>query len=615
MAIKKNFGSASIRKPGAYSRSTVDKSGGADLGTNDTIFILGEADRGAPGAQEGIKEYSSSQMGALIAEYGSGPIVDVALAAVNPSKTPGVGGAGNIKVWKTNASTRSTKALVNSSAATLLTLTSRNWGLDTTKISVEVEAGTVSADARIVTLRQGTVEEVLEENPRTVQLTINYTGAGSAATATISGANRDQQTLTTTCTGAGADDLSLALKDYTMKELVGAINATGKYTAVLSDTAKGSVTNASELDPVTAVDIDGVNTSFYREQKELEDLINDNSTLVTAELTANVTGQIAASSEAFLTGGARGASANSDFSTGLTKSLAEDYAVCVPAISRDAADDITDGLTDGSSAYTISSVLAAVSSHMTLRGKIKNRKEAQAICGQYSATKATLYASARATASANVQLAVLDAQVLGVDGSLSWKKPHVYAALCAGIRLGTPVGEPLTHKLLNANAVGHAVNTTTGLSGGDFNPDTDYDEAIDAGILFSEVVNGANRIVVDNTTYGADGSFVWNRGSVVEASYYVAKTLRETAEQVFVGNKVSSGLASSMKEIIKGKLRELLDEEIITASDDAPLGYVEDSFVVEISGNTARVELEFKPVQGLDFVTFDFTLGNITQSA
>jgi hypothetical protein len=161
------------------------------------------------------------------------------------------------------------------------------------------------------------------------------------------------------------------------------------------------------------------------------------------------------------------------------------------------------------------------------------------------------------------------------------------------------------------------LNPTTLLESGDFDPALDVDDAIDNGVLFSEKAGNGNRIVVDNTTYGQDDSFVFNRGSVIEASYHVFKTLRETAESVFVGKKVSNGLADSIKNVIRNKLRELNapDVNIITASSDAPEGFREDTFVVEIDGNTARVSLEFKPVQGLDFVFFDFTLGDIQQSA
>ena len=143
----------------------------------------------------------------------------------------------------------------------------------------------------------------------------------------------------------------------------------------------------------------------------------------------------------------------------------------------------------------------------------------------------------------------------------------------------------------------------------------DFEEAIDAGASFTEQASGGHRIVVDNTTYGKDQSFVFNRGSVIEASFFAAKSIRETAELVFVGRKVSNGAAESIKSVLRSKLLELNQAEIITSSIDAPNGFREDSFVVEITGNTAEVQIHIKPVQGLDFVFITFELGDIRQSA
>ena len=70
MAIKKSFNAASIRKPGAYSKYKVDNSSGSDLASNDTLFIVGESSKGAPGSTSGIVEFQSSRLDALIATYG-----------------------------------------------------------------------------------------------------------------------------------------------------------------------------------------------------------------------------------------------------------------------------------------------------------------------------------------------------------------------------------------------------------------------------------------------------------------------------------------------------------------------------------------------------------------
>jgi hypothetical protein len=265
----------------------------------------------------------------------------------------------------------------------------------------------------------------------------------------------------------------------------------------------------------------------------------------------------------------------------------------------------------------LASVLAALSSHLTLRSSIKNRKEAMGMAGVRKSTKAAAFTSISGIGSELVQACMQDVFVLDETATLTWKHPHIMAALMAGIRLGTDVGEPLTHKFINANGVGHFVSPIDGLEYGDFNEATDVDDAIDSGVLFCETVAGGFRVVVDATSWGSDSSFIFNRGSVVEAAQFVAKTLRETAELVFIGQKVSNGLASSIKSVLRNKMRELNAPEvnILTSSNDAPEGFVEETFVVEVQGNTANVQVEIKPVQGLDFILISFTIGDIQQSA
>lgn len=614
MSIKKQFGNALIRKAGAYSRTKVDNSSGAPLGANTTLFILGESSQGAPGDVEGIQEFAAEQLDQLVAKYGRGPIVDCAMAAVKPSKTPGVGGAGRIQVWKTNSSTQAS-ATFNS----MLIIKDRAWGLRGNDLSVTIATGS-SANQKLITInRLNDTAEVLGENPAKSVITIDYTGDASASTLTIAGASESAKTLTTSLTGQtdGSLNLSIALKNYTIKQLVDYINAQPGYVATLG-TNSLSVNLGTDLDSVTALNIATVKT-LYRLQKELVELF-DASNRCEAELAATpVVGIPSNVSNSFLSGGAQGASVNSDFSTGLSKSLSKLYNVALCAISRDASEDIaaSDAFTDASSTYTVAAVQTAQESHLRLRGQIKARKEAQGFGGTRKSTKSAAFAAISAIASELMQICMEDVLVLDEQANLTWKGPHVQAAMCAGIRLGTSIGEPLTFKYLNCLGKGHFVNPITGLPAGDFNDSLDVDDAIDNGVLFAESANAGFRIVIDNTTYGADQSFVWNRGSVVEAAQYIAKTIRETAENVFVGGKVSNGLAKSIKSVIESKLRELNqpDVNITTASEGAPEGWDPDTFVVNITGNTARVQVKVIPVQGLDFVLIDFTLGDIKQSA
>lgn len=618
MSISRSLGSQSIQRPGAYSQTVVSNNGGVPLLNTGTLFLVGEASSGQPGSIQGYQSFSSAEFSALVAQYVSGPLVDAAKAALIPSSTPSIGSWSNVVVYKTNHTTAAALALDNSSSAALINVSALNWGVLGNGLQVAVAAGTAPTLQSSITVSSTALTESLGQNPALAQIQIQYIGSGSASTATISGASLSAKVLTTACAGATADNLSIALNGLTVQQLVTTILSAkpGKYAVTLTNVLTGTITPATDLDSITAVDIMTAAVSLYRIQQELVTLINTSRQVSAKLATTPVAGNLAVLAASYLTGGTLGSSTNSDFATGINGSLSQTYNIAVPCISQDATADIALGVTDPASTYTIASVAAALNSHLILRGAVKSRKEAQGMYGFRTTTKAAAYTQAQTMNSYLMQQLIQDVLVVdAVSGSLTWKQPHVQAAMAAGIRLGQDVGTPLTHKFLNCSGIGQAVNPTTGLAAGDFDPNTDYDPAITAGVTFAENSGGAFRIVVDNTTYGIDESFVFNRGSVVQAAQYIAQNLRNVAETLFVGNKVSNGIAASMKSALKQELALLLTAQITTGTDQYPLGYDPKTFTVIVDGDTATVNLLVIPTQGLDFVLIQLNLGDIQQSA
>ena len=287
-------------------------------------------------------------------------------------------------------------------------------------------------------------------------------------------------------------------------------------------------------------------------------------------------------------------------------------------INRGVSDDSNGGADGNGITYIIAG--AQLQSHLVERSSVTVRKEAQGFLGAADANWVDTYTDLDSNGinSFLIQAVIQDIRITDSSNTLEWKGPHIMAAMMAGIRLGSTVGEPLTFKFLNANGVGHFINANTGMplaTATQFKPGFDFNEAILNGLTFTEIASGGNRIVVDNTRYAIDESFVFNRGSVIEAAQFVARTSRQILEQIFVGQKVSNGAALSLKNVLRNYLIQLNADNIITSSEDAPFGFVEDTFTVNINGNTAEIQVEVKPVQGLDFIFIDFTLGNITQSA
>lgn len=609
MSIIRPFNGASLRKPGAYSQTSVNLSGGFPLAATGVVAIIGEANGGAPGSSAGVQTYTSEDIAALIAEYQSGPIVDAARALVAPARDRRVpNGASQIKVYKVNPSTRSSLNLRNAAPVNLMLLSSANFGESENLIQVKVAAG-LNASARIITVKKGTVTEVLSENAFDACMAIQYTGADAACTLEVKLVS-GVKTLVLKTGSTPADDLNVQLVNKTMQDVVDIVHNFGgtagaKYSAT-STFAKRSSTSSASLDWVsTATSIKASALTLRKQQQELADIINSESSLITAAVLSQVEGTIATfGTFKFLTGAVKGASANSDFQTGFDALLAHRCNIVVPLISRDASALAADGLTEPASAFTVDAVNLQAVTHCITASNTKNRSERNC----YVSKKASFADAQTAAKDLNHERASMlfqDVEISKADGSLSFEEPWAAACMLAGMQAGMEVGTPATHKGLNCNGIRHA----------DYNTKTQFDLAIDAGLLpLEERDSGGFRVVVHNSTYSNDANFVYNRPSVLAAADYVAYNMRQQLEAIFVGEKARTGSAQAIKNTIVSIMTAFLNSEIIVGDDtNDKLGYKD--LLVTVNGNTAFVDVTITPVQGIDFVLNRITLDDIRQSA
>lgn len=138
MAITVNFDGATLRKPGAYSKTTVNLTGGFPVAPAGIVGIVGEAEAGAPGSAEDIKEnfFGPNDVANVVAKYKEGPIVDAFKLLVAPSNDARVtNGANRVFIYKTNASTQASATLPSSYG----TIKSQNYGKQENLINFTVE--------------------------------------------------------------------------------------------------------------------------------------------------------------------------------------------------------------------------------------------------------------------------------------------------------------------------------------------------------------------------------------------------------------------------------------------------------------------------------------------
>lgn len=454
-------------------------------------------------------------------------------------------------------------------------------------------------------------------------LRLGFKSAANDATAATVAISATSLTLTVTG-GAQAGSNVLTLASYaTISQLVDAINLLPKvsgdgWQAEVSTTAKG-LQNPSVLDRVSATGAlseGGLLPARIKQDASDVRSFFELSTLMSLEEGTNSRcGLPDAQTETALTGGTLGGTLTSDITDALSKFQKIRVNSVVPLFSRDATDDIADGLTDPTSNYTIAGIHQAVKTHLSLMSTTKNRSERQG----YLSLKASYNECKEVSgnlAYERIQLAIQDMKNVDAQGVLKWFQPWAGACLLAGARGGSPVGTPLTFKYFNVSGIRQTAQPMTTPDQNitvDFDPDLQYDDAISNGITFWEKPqSGGFRLVVDNTTYGQDANWLKNRANVLYAADTIAYNFRTQMENIYVGmkNTVSPAEIKSTAESI---LTTFLAQGITVSTPDAKNGFK--SLVVQINGNVVNISVIVKLVEGIDFILSDITLQRAQTSA
>jgi hypothetical protein len=319
--------------------------------------------------------------------------------------------------------------------------------------------------------------------------------------------------------------------------------------------------------------------------------------------------------ETALAGGAKGATLSAEIVEALAKFEKIRVNSVVPLFSRDASDDSADALTESGSTYTIAAIHQAVKTHLSLMSTTKKKSERQgylSIKDTYSACKTV----AMDMASSRVQMAIQDVRQIDGGGTIKWFQPWAGACLLAGARGGSPIGNPLTFKFFNMSGIrqtGQSMSTADADIVVDFDPDTQYDNAIQSGITFWErPQTGGFRLVLDNTTYGKDGNWVYNRAHVQYAADILAFDFRSQLENIYTGVK-NTVSAAEIKSTCESILGTYLAQGITVSTADAKNGFKQ--LVVQVNGNTVNISVVVKLVEGIDFLLADITLQRAQTSA
>ncbi len=461
---------------------------------------------------------------------------------------------------------------------------------------------------RTVLLKKGTtVEDAIPELGGRSVINVKYVGAGTACVMSIQD-SLGNRVLTTTCTGAAADDLSLTLgvtengvlvNKMTIAELVEVINNHAAYEA--SVTYSDGNLPTTDLDFYSAVHIESVALDLHRDIEDTVDQITLLSSLAAATRVSNISGQLAiVSSYVFFTGGSDGVATNANWTAAFEAFKEIRAEIVVPLISKDIG------------SVSIATVNALADAHCNYGWSATGRSPRQAFVSLLG-SKTTLKSAARSLNSGYTSMFGQDVKVFShSQQALVFLDPWAAACIGAGMMAGSDVGEPITFKYANVNDIR--------VRDGSWNPRVEFTEMIDAGCTILEAVDsGGFRFVVGNTTYSTDASFVWNRSSVVEAVGFLYYDLMVNLEAQFTGTKAKTGTAEAIANLIKARMEAYRNVDIIVGDDLNEGNGFKDLRVkiggVGIGGNTAVIDLTVTPVQGVDFILPTIYLADTQQSA
>ena len=605
MAINISFNGATIYKPGAYSKTSIDLGGGFPLSPTGLVAIFGEADAGMPGADEvsiANNVFSPEQLPQIKAKYRSGPIVDACNFLFAPGADGAIpGGAQAVYVYKTNASTQASMNLAGSYG----TVKAREHGVGGNRVTLKIVGSGATRTITLNSKRDLLVESATVGGNEV--LSVERAADVGITAATVEVDDSKVQLV---------DDLGthdFVKSEYaTLADLADAISLVSGWSASVPSGQDGRQ-SPSVLDQIGASSALGSALMIKKDAAEVAEFFA-NSGIALVEEQAKA-GLPSAQAEIALSGGSRGATLAAEITDALSKFEKVRVNAVVPLFSRDASEDVADGATASGSTYTLDGIHQAVKTHLSLMRTVKKKSERQGYLSMkddYVSCKS----KAQELADAGIQLCIQDVRQLDSDGNIKWFQPWAAAAMLAGARGGSPIGQPMTFKYFNMAGIRHtgqAMSTAEQNISLDFDPDLQYDDAIKAGITFWEAPQtGGFRLVVDNTTYGKDGNWVYNRAHVLYAADVLAYDFRNQLESIYVGLK-NTVSAAEIKSTCESILGTYLAQGITVSTEDAKNGFKQ--LVVQINGNTVNISVVVKLVEGIDFVLADITLQRATSVA
>jgi hypothetical protein len=443
-----------------------------------------------------------------------------------------------------------------------------------------------------------------------VAMTVGY--EGTSATLSISSG-----VLTTTVVGGSGSNLSITLSEIpTVGDLAAFINSQVGYSATAVSASKNL--SPTKLDEVSAI---GIAVTGMVEAGRIKKAMNNFKVKVAQSSVLDFEAAAAKGLPAEMTvaqylgvnpldpsdltkKGKKGSTKSADIANCISSLEGIKVNFVIPLFSRNAEDDIADGLTDSASTYTIDAVNALIKSHVLAMSTPKMKRNRIAMLSK-KASYADVKSASSSLSHYRVNMFFQTSSQVNSLGEVVEYQPWHAACIAAGMQ-SAGFNKSLTNKFAN-------VISFKDPSGFDSGNPGDVEDAIDAGLFFMQKETAGNKWVVDQTTYGFDTNFVYNSLQAVYMADVLAIQLSESLEKFAVGQSLADISSAGIVAFISKKMEEFRKLKIIGASDDAPLGYK--NVHVTINGPIAEVKLEAKLATAILFIPIELELSQIQSSA
>jgi len=633
MTLQAAFAGRILTQPGSLSVVDSTALNNPQLGYSGIVAIIGSCLSGQPKVPQLF-----NSPGQLKAALGSGNAYDGARMAFNPSNQLVEGNYVRpqlVYVVRADAATQGYITLDDSLGADSITLTAKDYGVQTNQIGVLVTAPTPNngnTNAVDIAIRYGTSTESFTNIGMTQVFSMTYTGAGvntaadvliSSTACTVGGVPAPG--IKVTITGADSADSFEApfsvyptLKDFREK----AVSVSAHYTVApyVSNEATYQLVN---MDYSTTSILVGTNIKFYDVLNQLVTAINNGSALVTAAR-ATTGGSLPPTYPnpplySYLANGSTTAPTNLDYDACLT--ALQQYRVNFVALAAGcvSSTDTTPSTATGAGlADTFTAWLDTMQGENECHGHVGTYMTSS---NSVNSTFAVLETLAREINDVNCNLWTDSIMVPNDQGVATWYDSWMTACMAAGFQAGTPPGTSFVQKSFNILNARHYEDTVDLL-----NPYIYGDQLVLAHLSFMKF-NDATKswnIVRALTTYSADGNDYNIEPGIRSATNYAVYSIRQNIEQKFLGARTlfnqAGSTADSMKNEVLAYGRLLEDANVIvkgTALQNNQIVTLPALVVdnVSISGDIARLRYGIRPIGAVNFIMHTVSLNSVQQVA